>query len=200
MPWQVATLPAQRFLCLSYVHYVVILGINKCNKLRIENYIIQNGQWDLAISVVISNTSHNIWRHRSGSTLAQVMACYLTASGHYLNQFWLIICEVLRHSPEGRCAGNAQDIYMWYVSKNYLLKITPGPHFPVANDFMIKSRVNSYHLYFRRAAHRRKVVLRKKIRNLPKRNLSKRSLPKRSLPKRSQSKRNLPKRNQKRNP
>ena len=30
--------------------------------------------------------SDAIWRHRSGSTLAQVMACCLTAPSHYLNQ------------------------------------------------------------------------------------------------------------------
>ena len=29
-----------------------------------------------------------IWRQRSGSTLAQVMACCLTAPSHYLNQCW----------------------------------------------------------------------------------------------------------------
>ena len=29
--------------------------------------------------------SNAIWRHRSGSTLAQVMACCLTAPSHYLN-------------------------------------------------------------------------------------------------------------------
>ena len=39
--------------------------------------------------------SDTIWRHRSGSTLAQVMACCLTAPSHYLNQYWLIISEVL---------------------------------------------------------------------------------------------------------
>ena len=32
-----------------------------------------------------------IWQHRSGSTLAQVMACCLTAPNHDLNQCWLII-------------------------------------------------------------------------------------------------------------
>ena len=36
-----------------------------------------------------------IWWHRSGSTLAQVMACCLTAPSHYLNQCWLIISRVL---------------------------------------------------------------------------------------------------------
>ena len=34
--------------------------------------------------------SDTIWQHRSRSTLAQVMACCLTAPSHYLNQCWLI--------------------------------------------------------------------------------------------------------------
>ena len=40
-----------------------------------------------------------IWWHRSGSTLAQIMTCCLTAPSHYLNQCWLIISEVFLHSP-----------------------------------------------------------------------------------------------------
>ena len=35
-----------------------------------------------------------IWRRGSRSTLAQVMACCLTAPSHYLNQCWLIISIV----------------------------------------------------------------------------------------------------------
>ena len=42
--------------------------------------------------------SDAIWRQRSGSTLAQVMTCCLTAPSHYLNQCWLIISEVQWHS------------------------------------------------------------------------------------------------------
>ena len=42
--------------------------------------------------------SDTIWRQRSGSTLAQVMACCLTAPSLYLNQCWLIISEVQWHS------------------------------------------------------------------------------------------------------
>ena len=38
--------------------------------------------------------SDAIWWHRSESTLAQVMACCLTAPSHYLNQCWLIISKV----------------------------------------------------------------------------------------------------------
>ena len=41
-----------------------------------------------------------LWQ-RSGSILAQVMACCLMAPSHYLNQCWLIISEVLCHSSEG---------------------------------------------------------------------------------------------------
>ena len=38
-----------------------------------------------------------IWRQRSGSTLAQVMAFCLMAPSHYLNQCWLIISKVQWH-------------------------------------------------------------------------------------------------------
>ena len=44
-------------------------------------------------------TSDAIWRHRSGSTLAQVMACCLTAPSHYLHQCWLVISKVPLHPP-----------------------------------------------------------------------------------------------------
>ena len=39
--------------------------------------------------------------HRSGSTLAHVMACCLTAPSHYLNLCWLIISDILWHSSKG---------------------------------------------------------------------------------------------------
>ena len=39
--------------------------------------------------------SDAIWQQRSGSTLAHVMACCLTASSDCLNECWLIITEVL---------------------------------------------------------------------------------------------------------
>ena len=35
-----------------------------------------------------------LWRQRSGSTLAQAMACCLTAPSHYLSQCWLIISDI----------------------------------------------------------------------------------------------------------
>ena len=44
--------------------------------------------------------SDTIWRHKSGSTLAQVMACCLTAPSHYLNECWLTISKVQWHPSE----------------------------------------------------------------------------------------------------
>ena len=42
-----------------------------------------------------------IWWHRSGSTLAQVMACCLMAPSHYLNQYWLVTSKVQWHLSKG---------------------------------------------------------------------------------------------------
>ena len=44
--------------------------------------------------------SDAMWRYRSGSTLAQVMACCLTAPSHYLTLCWLIFSKVLWLSSE----------------------------------------------------------------------------------------------------
>ena len=45
--------------------------------------------------------SDAIWRQGSGSTLAQVMACCLTAPSHHLNQCWLIISKIQLHQSDG---------------------------------------------------------------------------------------------------
>ena len=50
--------------------------------------------WEVITLLWLSDT---IWWQRSGSTLAQVMACYLRAPSHYRNQCWLIISEVQWH-------------------------------------------------------------------------------------------------------
>ena len=55
--------------------------------------------------------SGNIWRQRSGSTLAQVMACCLTAPSHYLNQCWLIISKVQWHLSEGNFTTNTSTMH-----------------------------------------------------------------------------------------
>ena len=53
--------------------------------------------------------SDDIWWPRSGSTLAQVMACCLTAPSHNLHQCWLAISGVLWHSPKGNFIWTSQE-------------------------------------------------------------------------------------------
>ena len=38
----------------------------------------------------------SIWRHKSGPTIVQVIACCLTTPSHYPNQHWLIMSDILR--------------------------------------------------------------------------------------------------------
>ena len=58
--------------------------------------------------------SNTILRKRSGSTLAQVMACCLTTPSHYLNQCRLIMNEDLWQSPDGNFTRGTQAIYWGY--------------------------------------------------------------------------------------
>ena len=78
--------------------------------------IIPNGRRDFqkycGISAFINSLwpSDTMWWHRSGTTLAQVMACCLMAPSRYLNQSWLeIICiypSAISHKMEKICWEN----------------------------------------------------------------------------------------------
>ena len=65
-----------------------------------------------------------LWPCGMASTFAQVMADFLTAPSHYLNQCWLIIKDGLWHLPEDNFSGYIPDIYCWYEFENYQFKIT----------------------------------------------------------------------------
>ena len=66
--------------------------------------------------------SDAIWGHLSGSTLAQVMACCLTAPSHYLNQCWLIFSQVPWYPLEGNCTKIAQPLITKIILKINNLK------------------------------------------------------------------------------
>ena len=79
--------------------------------------------WILVTAIQIQKHCFNslgpsdaIWWQRSGSTLAQVMACCLTATSHYLNQCWLIISKIEWHSSKGKFTRDISAISHW----NYL--------------------------------------------------------------------------------
>ena len=67
-----------------------------------------------------------IWSHqcRPGSTLVQVMVCSLMALRHYLNQCWLLISEVLWHSPERNFTASTQATILYNEFVNYSFEIT----------------------------------------------------------------------------
>ena len=64
------------------------------------------------------------WVTKSGSTLSQIMAFCLMAPIHYLDQCWILISEVLWHSPEGNFTASAHatilhgplvwKLYFWH--------------------------------------------------------------------------------------
>ena len=68
--------------------------------------------------------SDSIWQQRSGSTLAQVMACCLMASSHYLNKCCLIISKIQWHWSEGNFTRNTLGINHRNQLENYLPKIS----------------------------------------------------------------------------
>ena len=78
--------------------------------------------------------SDAIWRQGPGSTLAQVMACCLTAPSHYLNPCWLISSE----SNDIHIRAISQDMPQPSIIK-ICLKITClkfNSNFPGANELI----------------------------------------------------------------
>ena len=69
----------------NYANIVGLYGLAHGQVIRCIAFL-----WDAINSLWPSDA---IWSHVSGSTLAQVMACCLTAPSHYLNHCWLIIIE-----------------------------------------------------------------------------------------------------------
>ena len=98
--------------------------------------IVQQNQFNLL------GPSNPIWGERSGSPLAQVMACCLTAPSHYLNQCWLIISKVEWYSSKGKFTRDTLAINYWnYLEIKYLKYHS---NFPGANE--LRKVINSMHL------------------------------------------------------
>ena len=64
-----------------------------------------------------------ILRHWSTSSLFQTIVCCLTTQSHYLNQIWVLICEVLWHSSESNSTASADATIRCNEFENYLLEI-----------------------------------------------------------------------------
>ena len=95
--------------CIQHFFLIIFLFVSLSTYL--ERHVISScflRGWYNSKSLVFNSLwpRHAIWW--IWSTLVQ--ACYLTSPSHYLNQCWLIISEVLWHSPEGNFTGNTWKI------------------------------------------------------------------------------------------
>ena len=72
-----------------------------------------------------------IWWHRSVSTLAQIMAWCHQAPSPYLTQWWLLISDVLWHSPESNFTVPQQ---LFYIASLKIILLEWLPHIPGANE------------------------------------------------------------------
>ena len=89
MPAQVVDI-SDIFICMNSptcYQYISPEAAGKVNLVWEDKHGLFNSLWP----------SDTKWWQRSGSTLAQVMACCHTAPSHYLNHSWLIISEIQWH-------------------------------------------------------------------------------------------------------
>ena len=83
-----------------------------------ETFQVAEMRFDKLFIVDSLGLSDAIWRQGSGSILAQVMVCCLTAPSHYLIQCWLIISKVQWHSSRDNFTRDTSDINHWNYLKN----------------------------------------------------------------------------------
>ena len=95
--------------------------------------------------------------HSSRSTLAQVLAWCLMAPSHYpcyRNQCWLLIVEVLWHSPESIFTASAHAPILQNEFETILFKLLP--HLPGSNELKFEwrgGRVSGNHERFAYCIH-----------------------------------------------
>ena len=119
-----------------FVAEILILGNNGLHQLITTSHLLwvrgntafryQNGSLlfstfpylylNCADRVQKSTLTHcdGVWHHILGSTLAQIMACSLTTSSHYLNPCWLITSVI--------SVALTQDQFHWTCSRYQFVK------------------------------------------------------------------------------
>ena len=86
-----------------------------------------NTKFSHAFSINSLWPSVAIWWHRSGTTLAQVMACCLTAPSHYLNQHWLLIIGFCGIHMRAILQRVTKVTILYNKFEKYTFKITATP-------------------------------------------------------------------------
>ena len=121
--------------CLSTIYWSQVLSREwRCSwssaDRRCSNYVwmvnifiaYQGATYIINLTVNSLQANDAIWWHRSGSTLAYLMACCLTAPSHYLNQHWLVIKGLLWHTHGSYKPGKVIE-FQAYLEKSLNLML-----------------------------------------------------------------------------
>ena len=108
------------------------------NNLRLQLYLPW-GQWVNSLW-----PSDATWQHIYGSRLAQAMAWCRQAPSHYLNQCWLLISEVLWHSPLSNFTVSDEATILYNEFDHYTLLTTPSPRHQWVNAGLLYSHPDPY--------------------------------------------------------
>ena len=113
--WQKIVIHGNSCIIL-YIFGILSQGISNDESV-VDRLILSNGCLTHCGTLVI-------WRYRSRSTLVEANACYLTVASHNLNQCWLLISQVLWHSPDGKFTTNVQAAILYNNFRSYRFKIS----------------------------------------------------------------------------
>ena len=118
--------------------------VSRCREIWWQDARLLNSLWP----------SDAIWWHRTGSTLAQVMACCLAAPCHYLTQCWLLISVVFFRGQFHRKCSMFLSLIMSFRITNLILH----PHFPEPRNVHVCNICNpwwrhSMETFFRVTVH-----------------------------------------------
>ena len=107
------------------------MGIHVLYSLWAFMYCIPYGHLCIVYIQLYWYDNKHFWIEIEIETLAQVMACCLLATSHYLNQCWLIISKFLCHLPESNFTVSAQAIVLYELE---IILMESLPHLPGANE------------------------------------------------------------------
>ena len=106
----------KQILALSRSELISGHGLKKCIHITYKPQILNEAMEWITLSCSNDGLVNSLWlndvqwREKTGSTLAQLMACCLTAPSHYLTQCWLIISNVQWHSPEANFTRDTSNL------------------------------------------------------------------------------------------
>ena len=119
-----------RVLCYSHVGDITVNAHESKQYNAFEYYIFKIKATFQGNNELSDYQQHDgIWRHRSGLTLAQVMACHLITPNHYLKQFDFSLMRLCGILPESsNFIMSTQAIMLFKEFDYYTFEIMATSH------------------------------------------------------------------------